>query len=165
MASEGKKKNWDVKAGKGREHHRKGEREAVTLHSLSNTVLIIYFCRRRRRRGAAEEGSGRQLLGDVCVWRGGGPRLLMYSHIMLGSDPAAVSKMFEAQNIIFQKCSHRLAILFLERPDIWPFSFSPAPSSTRAWLLPGGSAAGAPSDKPSLHSLYSGFKAGRVQDG
>lgn len=66
----------------------------------------------------------------ACAWapvkRGWGPRLLMYLHIMLGSDPAAVSKMFEAQNTIFEKCSHRLAILFLQRPDIWPLSFSPA---------------------------------------
>lgn len=33
---------------------------------------------------------------------GGSPGLLMYSHIMLGSDHAAVSKMFEAQNIILK---------------------------------------------------------------
>lgn len=84
---------------------------------------------------------GLQLVGNVCVygvcvcvclWRGGigwqggggGPGLLMYSHIMLGSDHAAVSKMFEAQNTIFEKCSQRLAILSLPCPDIWPFSFS-----------------------------------------
>ena len=68
----------------------------------------------------------------VCLWRGGigwqggggGPGLLMYSHIMLGSDHAAVSKMFEAQNIIFEKCSQCLAILSLPCPDIWPCSFS-----------------------------------------
>lgn len=50
----------------------------------------------------------------VCVWRseeeggkggwvGGwvrGPERLMYWHIMPGSDPAAVSKMFEAQKSI-----------------------------------------------------------------
>lgn len=78
------------------------------------------------------------MVGNVCVcgvcacgevgWggrvEGGGPGLLMYSHIMLGSDHAAVSKMFEAQNIIFEKCSQRLAILSLPCPDIWPFSFS-----------------------------------------
>ena len=91
-----------------------------------------------------EGGSELQLLGNVCVClcvcacmpvERGGPGLLMYSHIMLGSDPAAVSKMFEAQNIIFEKCSHRLAILFLERPDIWPFSFSPSPTSSPSSLL------------------------------
>lgn len=38
----------------------------------------------------------------VAGWRGGSPGLLMYSHIMLGSDHAAVSKMFEAQNIILK---------------------------------------------------------------
>lgn len=87
-----------------------------------------------------EEGRELQLLGNVCVCvfvclfacGEGGPGLLMYSHIMLGSDPAAVSKMFEAQNIISEKCSQRLAILLLERPDIWPFSFSPSPTSSPA---------------------------------
>lgn len=130
-----------------REREKGRERARVTLHSLSNTVLIIYFCRRRRGRrrrqaGGWEEGAELHLRRNVCVYvhacmcvclyaRGeGGPRLLMYSHIMLGSDPAAVSKMFEAQNIIFEKCSHCFAILLLERPDIWPFSFSPSPTST-----------------------------------
>lgn len=144
-----RKKKLRCQSGKGKESERKGERERVTLHSLSNTVLIIYFCRRRREAGGWEEGSELQLLGNVCVYMcvcvrvcvrlyacgEGGPGLLMYSHIMLGSDPAAVSKMFEAQNIIFEKCSHRLAILFLERPDIWPFSFSPSPTSTPSSLL------------------------------
>lgn len=148
MASKEKKTEMSKREGE-REREKGRERERVTLHSLSNTVLIIYFCRRRREAGGWEEGSELQLLGNVCVYMcvcvrvcvrlyacgEGGPGLLMYSHIMLGSDPAAVSKMFEAQNIIFEKCSHRLAILFLERPDIWPFSFSPSPTSTPSSLL------------------------------
>lgn len=82
-----------------REREKGRERERVTLHSLSNTVLIIYFCRRRRRRreaGGWEEGSELQLLGNVCscacvyvhtgvcvlvcLWRGGSRATDVFAH-------------------------------------------------------------------------------------
>lgn len=99
--------------------------------------------RMRRRGGGWASVTRKYACVCVCARVGlhacaeGGPELLMYSHIMLGSDPAAVSKMFEAQNIFSEKkkCSHRLASLFLERPDIWPFCCSPSATSIPSSLL------------------------------
>lgn len=79
MASKKKKrKKTEMSKREGESKREKGrERERVTLHSLSNTVLIIYFCRRRVM-GEGREGSELQLEGNVCLcgcvclWRGGG---------------------------------------------------------------------------------------------
>lgn len=143
------------KRARERERGGGGSHPSFTFkHSFDNLLL---WKKKKKKKASGREGGGRRAsltrkyvcwrARTVCVCtpvkRGWGPRLLMYLHIMLGSDPAAVSKMFEAQNTISEKCSHRLAILFLQRPDTWPLSCSPAHTYT-----------------PSSHSVHGGEVGG-----